>query len=93
MSVHGVFTVDNYNSGSARGNVNLLGGAITDFYGPFGTFSGTNQVSGYGRNFIYDRRMLAEMSPPYYPTLSSFVAAAPQLNQDVKQMGLNWQEE
>lgn len=93
MSVHGVFTVDNYNSGSPRGNVNLLGGAITDFYGAFGTFSGTSQVSGYGRNFIYDGRMLSEMSPPYYPTLTSFVAAAQELNQSVKQMGLNWQEQ
>jgi hypothetical protein len=92
MSVHGVFTVDDYDSGLARGNVNLLGGAITDFYGPFGTFSGTTQISGYGRNFIYDTRM-KEIAPPYYPTLSYFVVSVPELEKDVKTMGLNWQEQ
>ncbi|MDP2924438.1 MAG: DUF4900 domain-containing protein [Candidatus Omnitrophota bacterium] len=88
----GVFTVDNYNSGSPRGNVNLLGGAITDFYGPFGTFSGTSQVSGYGRNFVYDGRM-KDIAPPYFPTLSFFVVSAPELAKPVNDMGLNWQEQ
>lgn len=74
MAPHGVFTVDNYNSGSPRGTATLLGGAITDFYGPFGTFSGTRQRSGYGRNFVYDARMLNGMAPPYFPYLSNFTS-------------------
>jgi len=74
MAPHGVFTVDNYNSGSARGTATLLGGAITDFYGPFGTFSGTTPVSGYGRNFVYDARMLQGMAPPYFPYMSNFTS-------------------
>lgn len=69
MAPHGIFTVDNYNIGSPRGTATLLGGAITDFYGPFGTFSGTSQISGYGRNFIYDTRMLLGKTPPYFPYL------------------------
>ncbi len=79
LNIHGIvmatgrdhiFTVDNYNVGSPRGTVTLLGGVITDFYGPFGTFSGTQQISGYGRNFVYDARMLQGQTPPYFPYLS-----------------------
>jgi len=74
MAPHGVFTVDDYDRGSSRGLVNLLGGAITDFYGPFGTFGG-NTPTGYGRNFVYDARMLAGMTPPYFPYLSNFTSS------------------
>lgn len=93
LSVHGVFTVDNYRTIAAKDNANLLGGAITDSYGPFGTFSGTTQLSGYGRRFIYDARMLEGMAPPYYPTLSYFVADAPELKPDLANMNINWQDQ
>lgn len=74
MAPNGVFTVDNYNKGSPRGTVTLLGGVITKNYGAFGTFSGSNPVSGYGRNFVYDTRMREGQSPPYFPTISLFAA-------------------
>jgi len=74
MAPHGIFTVDNYQVGSPRGTATLLGGSITDFYGAFGTFSGSNQISGYGRNFVYDARMLSGMAPPYFPYLSNFIS-------------------
>lgn len=74
MAPNGIFTVDNYQSGSPRGTATLLGGSITQFYGPFGTFWGTTQMSGYGRNFVYDARMLQGMTPPYFPYLSNFNA-------------------
>jgi hypothetical protein len=74
MAPHGIFTVDNYNWGSPRGTATLLGGAITDFYGAFGTFNGGTQISGYGRNFVYDARMLAGMAPPYFPFLTNFTS-------------------
>ncbi len=90
MAPHGVFTVDDYRTRAPSGNVNLLGGVITDFYGPFGTFWGTTQLSGYGRNFIYDTRMLGAMSPPYYPTARTFTAVAPFLQTDIEDMGLIW---
>ena len=92
MAPHGVFTVDNYRSRSPSGNVNLLGGVITDKYGPFGTFSGTTQRSGYGRNFIYDTRMLGAMSPPYFPTATDFMATAPMLDRGMKDMDVIWQD-
>ncbi len=74
MAPHGVFEVDNYSSGSPRGTATLLGGAITDFYGPFGTFSGDHNISGYGRNFVYDARMLSGMTPPYFPYMTNFTS-------------------
>jgi len=92
MAPHGVFTVDQYSSRHPSGDVNLLGGVITDKYGPFGTFSGTTQRSGYGRNFIYDRRMLGAMSPPYFPTATDFMATAPMLDRGMKDMDVIWQD-
>ncbi|MCM8791572.1 MAG: DUF4900 domain-containing protein, partial [Candidatus Omnitrophica bacterium] len=71
---NGIFTVDNYNQGSPRGVVTLLGGMITDFYGPFGTFSGSTPLTGYGRNFVYDRRMLEGFIPPYFPYIGNFIS-------------------
>lgn len=71
-----VFTVTDYSSGSPRGTVTLLGGAITQFYGAFGTFDGeTGELkTGYGRNFVYDDRMMMGEAPPYFPSMKTFVA-------------------
>jgi len=74
MAPSGVFTVDDYNKGTARGTVTFLGGAITKNYGAFGTFSGSSAVSGYGRNFVYDGRMQEGQSPPFFPTITSYAA-------------------
>ncbi|MFA6217359.1 MAG: DUF4900 domain-containing protein [Candidatus Omnitrophota bacterium] len=74
MAPHGVFRVDDYNQDSPRGVATLLGGAITDFYGAFGTFSGSTPTHGYGRNFVYDDRMMHGTTPPYFPYLSNFVS-------------------
>ncbi len=71
----GQVLVDSYNSGSygslpnsspPRGYVNVLGGVIMNTYGAFGTVAGNppNQTyTGYGRNFVYDRRMMQGMAP------------------------------
>lgn len=76
LARQGVFQVDNYSSGSPRGTATLLGGIISDDYGAFGTFNGATglQVSGYGRNFVYDERMETGSAPPYFPSLNTFVA-------------------
>ncbi len=90
----GIFTVDNYASGSPRGTVTLLGGAITGFYGPFGTFSGSTPISGYGRNFVYDTRMLAGDTPPYFPITGLFTSSENQDAQGIKDLDkrLIWQD-
>ncbi|MFA5156020.1 MAG: DUF4900 domain-containing protein [Candidatus Omnitrophota bacterium] len=89
MAPHGIFTVDNYNYGSPRGTATLLGGAITDYYGAFGTFSGSTEVSGYGRNFIYDGRVLEGKTPPYFPYMTGFTASVDGLSANLPV----WQDE
>jgi hypothetical protein len=69
----GVFCVDNYNSGATRGNANLFGGVITDYYGTFGTFDSSGALThGYARNFVYDARVLDDKIPPYFPKMDTF---------------------
>lgn len=78
LAQEGVFTVEAYDDTveGSRGSVTLLGGVITNQYGAFGTFSGTTgeNISGYGRNFVYDQRMAAGSNPPYFPTLDIYTA-------------------
>lgn len=74
LARNGVFSVDNHDSGSSRGTATLLGGMITQFYGAFGTFGGWGGDTGYGRNFVYDPRVLHGMAPPYFPIMDNFGA-------------------
>jgi Tfp pilus assembly protein PilX len=72
MSSEGEVSVTGYNTGTARGTLNLLGGLIEDYYGAFGTFNPANPTvlgTGYGRNFSFDQRMSegVGMTPPYFP--------------------------
>ncbi len=86
MTRSGSLQVDNYSSGSHRGTVTILGGVIQDAYGPFGTFGGGGGT-GYGRNFVYDERMMTGSPPPYFPSLSTFVTNTGDLTDN-----LIWQE-
>jgi len=62
----GEFRVDNYDTGAYRGPANVRGGIASRFYGAFFTWDANgNAVTGYSRNFHYDRRGLI---PPMYPT-------------------------
>jgi Tfp pilus assembly protein PilX len=72
----GYFQADAWNSGNLKGTATLLGGVITYDYGAFGQFNSQSgqATSGYARNFVYDERMLQGKSPPYYPSLSTFIA-------------------
>lgn len=78
MARNGIFTVDSYNDQGvgSRGTATLLGGAITQFYGAFGLYSGStgSLVAGYGRNFVYDSRTLVGKAPPYFPSMKTFIA-------------------
>jgi hypothetical protein len=69
----GVFCVEDYWAGDYRGQVHLRGGVVQHFYGAFGTFSQTG-MTGYGRDWRYDRRGLI---PPYYPTTTRFTVDEP----------------
>jgi len=73
VAPHGVFTVDDYNKGVPRGTATLLGGVISDYYGIFGTSHKEESRTGYGRNFVYDSRVLAGKIPPFFPKTRNFV--------------------
>jgi len=71
MSSEGVVTVEDYNEGFTRGEVNLIGGIIENEYGAFGTFNASTgrNSTGYGRSITFDRRTAAGLAPPYFPTI------------------------
>jgi len=68
MASTGRVTVDGYDQGTADSNVlgqvNLLGGIIENYYGPFGITDG----HGFGRNYVYDPRTGNGLAPPSFPT-------------------------
>jgi Tfp pilus assembly protein PilX len=69
MALGTSFTVENYSSGSPRGNLVIYGGLIQQKRGPVGTFNpSTHQiVSGYGKDYSYDSRLM-DNPPPSFPT-------------------------
>lgn len=67
----GGFGAENYDSGSPRGNINLLGGISQSWRQPVGTFSGTTIKTGYAKKYTYDKR-LASNSPPSFPGTGLF---------------------
>jgi hypothetical protein len=89
MAPHGVFSVDDHDEGDDRGVATLLGGVISDYYGAFGTFGGWFGSTGYGRNFVYDARMLEGMAPPYFPYMTDFTSFVEP--SDAMQQKLVWQ--
>ena len=64
---NGGFGAENYNTGSLRGTINLLGGVTQYFRRPVGLIGST----GYIKNYLYDERLLIA-SPPEYPGTGSF---------------------
>ena len=71
----GAFKVDSHSSGAPRGTVHFRGGMVSRYYGAFYTFNSDGDVlSGYTRDFHYDRRGFV---PPFYPSVNLFVADQP----------------
>jgi len=62
---NGGFGVINYDTGSARGTLNVYGGIVNQVRNAVGQTSGT----GYLKNYIYDARF-ARNPPPNYPVLT-----------------------
>jgi len=66
MALGDSFHVENYNWGSSRGEIRLLGGIIQNRRGPVGTFSGSGVASGFSKDYQYDERLLVDV-PPAFP--------------------------
>ncbi len=74
MAMDKSFLVENWDSGSAKGNLKVFGGIIQNQRGPVGTFnSNTNSIStGYGKSYIYDSRFTT--SPPdFFPQTGDYL--------------------
>ncbi|MDZ7372349.1 MAG: DUF4900 domain-containing protein [candidate division KSB1 bacterium] len=65
------FTVENYNSGSARGYLRLWGSLAQKVRGPVGTFGYGGSQTGYLKDYHYDLRLL-NVVPPYYPSTGQY---------------------
>ncbi len=75
MALNAAFTVQNYWVGPAKGTLTVYGGITQKRRGPVGTFSSSSgkQLSGYTKNYHYDRRLLS-MIPPYFPVTGDYVS-------------------
>jgi len=72
----GSFGVDNYSSGSGRGNLTIYGGIVQNIRGAVGTFNSSGSLStGYNKMYNYDPRFIS-IPPPYYPAISGTVRFA-----------------
>lgn len=62
----GSFTVDNYNSGNANGQLFVFGSIMQNVRGPVGTFNpSTGQTStGYYKTYVYDPRIVTGAYQP-----------------------------
>lgn len=64
-----------WNNGSPRGDFYLTGGIIQNWYGRMGRLdSSLNPKHGYGRKFVYDKRLKdGGLAPPFFPRFDSTV--------------------
>jgi hypothetical protein len=85
MALGDSFVVERwYDSNYNKGTLTVLGGIIQRERGPVGTFSGSNKISGYSKNYIYDGhdangeyegnlKRLNDHTLPYFPTTGEYV--------------------
>jgi hypothetical protein len=69
MSVGHTFQVQNYDEGSTRGSLNVLGAVAQEFRGTVGT-TGSNPT-GYSKQYSYDKRFLAIAPPKFLQAVST----------------------
>lgn len=69
MALDRSFTVENYNRGSYRGQLEIVGGIVQEMRGPVGTMWHGVIKTGYQKKYTYDQRFLTN-APPFYPVFS-----------------------
>jgi len=68
---NGSFGAQDYNTGSNRGYINLVGGIIQAVRGAVGTTSGGVIKTGYNKNYSYDSRFMFS-APPNFPNTGAY---------------------
>ena len=71
MALGTSFEVENYSTGSFKGDLNILGGIVQKTRGAVGTFGGYYGTTGYSKKYEYDDRLLHTI-PPSFPRESIF---------------------
>jgi hypothetical protein len=71
LSVGHTFGVQNFNRGSARGTLNIIGAIAQKFRGTVATASGNSVVTGYSKNYTYDERFVATAPPKFLTPIST----------------------
>jgi hypothetical protein len=73
MALSNSFEVENYQSGRPRGDLTVWGGFAQKKMGPIGTFyHGYGIVSGYNKDYHFDRNFTSQ-SPPAYPETGEYI--------------------
>jgi len=74
MALNTSFYLQNWASGSPRGDLTVFGGIIQKERGPVGTFNGATgtKISGYSKKYTYDTRLL-DSPPPFVPTTGDYI--------------------
>jgi hypothetical protein len=74
LTVARSFNVQNYNSGTPKGDLIVRGSIAQKWRGAVSTFSGTTLNTGYNKDYAYDSR-LTYLSPPKFldPVAASWV--------------------
>lgn len=65
LSVAHTFQVQNYDEGSSRGTLTVFGAIAQKYRGTVAKTSGSSILSGYAKDYQYDRRLMA-VSPPKF---------------------------
>ncbi|MFQ5822671.1 MAG: hypothetical protein ACE5JB_01295 [bacterium] len=69
LAHHDELNVENYNIGSPRGTLTILGSIIQNDALPYGTYHEGTLETGYEGNHICDIRLI-DKTPPYFPRLN-----------------------
>jgi hypothetical protein len=75
LAIDGSFTVQDFDEGSPRGELEVLGGIVQSVRGPVGTFDQYGPRSGYRKNYVYDERLLT-IAPPSFPLMDRPILVA-----------------
>lgn len=80
LSINHTFQVQNYNTGGLRGNLTIYGAIAQRFRGAVGTGNSSGIVTGYLKDYNYDKRLQYQAPPKFL----SPVAATYQISQLVE---------